>query len=252
MSQDNSTTPRKFGAYPKSAEEYAGIFCVHPRKVKGWATVGKRHKPPELPPLDHPERMAEWWGRCMGKRERIPDNILRAAAPLDTRLPDVDPGAPIDEGSDFAAALSRRRSAERKAGLLYDALSTQAGDPKLTPSDRATVMAQMEQARRAWDGLTEILRRSELSAEKIQKATGRTLPADDVLAADRAIHGAIAEGIRGLWGNIRAKMLACTNQAEEDALWEAEVERLFAALTAREFGLAEKLDELPIESEAAR
>jgi hypothetical protein len=133
----------------------------------------------------------------------------------------------------FAGALQRCRTAEASAGELYTRLLREAAAER-DADRRASLTAEAEQARRAWDELVDRLRAMERDAEKILSASGRIWLADDVLASLEVAHLALREGVRGLLRRIRPR-LATLPPAEQDAAWHAEVEALFAGLRANKF-----------------
>lgn len=65
-----------------------GIEGKDPRKkLKRWIAAGREKTPPDLPPFDEPQHMADWWRRCM--EIRVPLNLLR----LEQQDTDHDVGA---------------------------------------------------------------------------------------------------------------------------------------------------------------
>ncbi|MDR1284365.1 MAG: hypothetical protein LBK99_26660, partial [Opitutaceae bacterium] len=242
---------------------------IHPvslRTLKGWIAIGRDADPPDLPPLDAPERLNDWYS--LHKKNRVPDWIVDLAvqtkriekkttqSPPPGALP-VSPPPPIDPatGPLFAAAaartadtpppeprpsppagahpasgtanyiatLQRLRDAEQIAGGKY---ATLAADPAKE--------AEAEQARRAWSNITKELRAYEKDAEQILRASGDLWIKADVIKASTEIHLAIRDGIRGLLRRVRPKLAGLT-PTEEDALWQKEVEGLFARLRATSF-----------------
>lgn len=230
---------------------------VRMRAMKRWIAIGRDKSPPAPPPLDDPGRLKDWWTQHMANR--VPDWICQLAvvAPSTTQPPAPAP-APAPEASvgplfdaaarastsptapggaapvGYASALQRVRAAEAAAGELYTSLIRRAADPTATDDQRARLTAEAEQARRSWDDLGDRLRAMERDAEKILAASGRMWMADDVLAANNLVHLVLRESLRGLWRRARPKLLA-KPILEQDAVWEAEVDLLFAELRANKF-----------------
>jgi hypothetical protein len=71
------------------------VFGVKLRQLANYVAIGKRAKPPELPPLDSPEEMAAWWGRMRAAghlKQQCPRRFLALAAarPLDSGEKGID------------------------------------------------------------------------------------------------------------------------------------------------------------------
>lgn len=260
-------------SYLHPLEHYETIYGRKVRMIKLWIATGRDAVPMELPPLDEPPKMKAWWIRQM--KHRVPLDIEQlaggppktppppaAAAPADASAGPLfeaaasAPGAapssapptavpPIAFSGGFAGALQRLRSAEAAAGELYTSLLRQAsacGPGQV--DDRARLTAEAEGARRAWDELVDKLRSYEKDASKILAESGKVWSQDEVVASQEVIHLALKEGINGLLRRVRPKLKACESPAEEDKLWQTEVEKLFGALRANRFSA------IPVETAA--
>lgn len=90
-------------SYSKKLRDYAkniGLSGKDPeRKLKRWIAKGREKSPPDLPPLDALEHMAEWWRRNM--EWRVPEYLLR----LETGADETDQ-APEDKTSAAPPAQS--------------------------------------------------------------------------------------------------------------------------------------------------
>lgn len=240
--------------YLHPLDHYESIYGTKARAMKRWIAIGRDASPPELPPLDEPSRMKMWWVRCMS--QRVPDKILAlakgpppppsapaapaspgplftfsAGAALPSSVSSSPPSLPPSVG--FAGALQRLRAAEAAAGELYTTLLRKASAE--TEKDlRAELEAEAERARRSWDDLVDRLRAMERDAEKILSAGGRMWSADDVLASQEVIHLALREGVRGLIRRIRPKLIGLP-PADQESVWLAEADSLFAGLRANKF-----------------
>lgn len=241
--------------YVHPLKHYETIYETKARAMKRWIAIGRDATPPELPPLDDPPRMRAWWVRCMS--QRVPEKILALAqttplAPaLSVSAPPVDsaagplfahaaaaahaaplPGV-LPPRNGFAGALQRVRESESAAGALYKSLLHQAAaatDPDL----QLRLSAEAEQNRRAWEKLVDQLREMERDAVKILPQTASMWLAEEVLASQDVIHIALRDGVRNLLRRVRPKLLGVP-VIEQDAIWAAEVEALFAALRANKF-----------------
>lgn len=256
--------------YLHPLEHYASVFGRKVRMIKVWIATGRDAVPMELPPLDEPMKMKAWWIRQM--KNRVPLDIEQlgappkppaASMPVATAAPSagplfdaaasnhpaagfvsaVPPAAILSGG--FAGALQRLRLAEAAAGELYTALLKQATACRADQiEERARFTADAEGARRSWDELVDKLRSYEKDASKILADSGKAWSSDDVVASQEVIHLALKEGVLSLLRRVRPKLKACANSAEEDKLWQTEVEKLFGALRANKFAA------LPVESAA--
>lgn len=270
----DSEVPRsvKRARYLHPLVHYEGVFGRKERALKGWIAIGRDAAPPELPPFDEPRLMKDWWTRHM--TQRVPDEIaaLAISPPSGAALPPPVP-APVSPDAaagplfvaasgaaspvppapapapppgaivGYSGALQRLREAEAAAGHLYTSLLRQAAESTRTADERARLTAEAEQARRAWDDLVNRLRPMERDAAEILAAAGRVWNCDDVMASMDVIHLSLKESFLALWRRVRARLRACTDPGEEDKLWQAEVERLFAALRANKFTRPADVDE---------
>lgn len=236
--------------YAHPLVHYESIYGTKLRAIKRWIAIGRDATARELPPLDEPARMKAWWVRCMS--QRVPEKLATLASTMPEPTVEVSAGplfatpvpaetvvlpAPTisiaSAGVGFAGALQRCRSAEAAAGELYTTLLRKAASEK-NADERMQIQAEAEHARRAWDDLVDRLRAMERDAEKILSAGGRMWSADDVMASQEVIHLALREGIRGLIRRVRPKLPSLA-PAEQEAIWFAEVESLFAGLRANKF-----------------
>lgn len=159
-------------AYPHTRVHYAGIYGYNEHNIKKWIGLGRKIKPFDLPPLDEPRAMIEWWERMRIAgllKQKVPPRLRAAAG----QVPSVPSSAPLPapsspsghhppanvldlpEGSGFAAELERiKAQARRAAGKLAEAEKT--NDP-----------VQIKQAEDAYDRTLERLREYERDAGKI-------------------------------------------------------------------------------------
>lgn len=259
-------------SYQHPLEHYETIYGRKVRMIKLWIATGRDAVPMELPPLDEPPKMKAWWIRQMKHRVPLDIEQLAAGTPKPPPSPVVTPppadtsagplfeaaaaapgstpapaasAPPLAFSGGFAGALQRLRAAEAAAGELYTSLLRQAAGCRAEQADdRARLTAEAEGARRAWDELVDKLRSYEKDASKILAESGKVWSQDEVVASQEVIHLALKEGINGLLRRVRPKLKACVTPAEEDKLWQTEVDKLFGALRANRFSA------LPVETAA--
>jgi hypothetical protein len=203
---------------------YGEQFECSSRTVKRWVAVGKKAN--DLPPLDEPEKMAEWWSRNMDQRPpaklllfSVPATVEPVVAALPgpvaaVAVPSVREASPGAIG--MLAALERLRLAEEKAGRAYaDALAEDPPDP-----------GRIEMRQRAWERLSEALRKAEKDAGKILVDSGELMPTEEVRQVVREIFGPLFQTWRQFMRRVRP-LLSGKNQGEQDLIWDAECDRQF-------------------------
>jgi len=261
--------------YLKPLRDYVDVYNRSERTLKLLVAKGRDATPPELPPFDEPGRMKDWWVKHMKNRvpDDIAAHAASSAPLPSTPAPAATPAGPADSpgplfsaaatagaagspapaapavaipilppalsaaggGLGYRAALQRTREAEAAAGQLYNQLLGQANRTDLTIDDRSKYAAEAERARRAWDEVINRLRQMEKDAAEILRGQGRTWPVEDVLTSQDIIHLALHQGLLGLLRRIRPKLAALRDPDAEDALWSAELEKLFAGLRENKF-----------------
>lgn len=244
--------------YEQTLAHYTKIYGVAERTLKEWKSLGRAAQPePDMPPLDDPPRMKDWYARR--KKNRVPARLLRIAAdaarqeaasaapredPLPAPAPAPSPGhapsvghvsnptlPPNDPPDDpspesargYSATLDRLRRAEAAAGDKYTRLILEDGKE-----------SEADLARRAWQLLTKELRSYEKDAEEILQKSGQSWVAADVVVAMHEIHVPMRDSILALYDRLEAK-LETLNRTERRRLYREEVGRVFAALVANRF-----------------
>jgi hypothetical protein len=71
---------------------YEATYSRKVRVIKGWRADGAACTPPDLPPLDDPEAMVDWWQRV--KVNTVPTALLTARADAISRRTPAAPTAP--------------------------------------------------------------------------------------------------------------------------------------------------------------
>lgn len=208
------------------------------RTLRRWIQVGRDSTPPELPPLDEPYRLAQWYARRM--KQRVPDWIKAIERQHFGGSPNVQVAAVRDATQSAATTslgilgvLDRCRAVEAAAGDRYAMLLRMASQAK-DFDEGQRYSSEADQARRAWDDSVERLRTMELAAPKILAAYGKTWPSDEVIASLETIHVSLKTSVENLLKRVRPKLQGKA-PAEQDAIYAAEVETMFASLRSNKF-----------------
>lgn len=159
------------------------------RKLKRWIAKGREKSPPDLPPLDALEHMAEWWRRNM--EWRVPEYLLR----LETGADETDQ-APEDKASAAPPAQSSTTEAKPPpdsdgAGspMMFESGSEMTADiglnqiRDLVVTLHKSMKSAFERGRltegaglmRQWKEAVESLRKWEKDIVKIQEGKGEVL-----------------------------------------------------------------------------
>lgn len=175
-------------AYKFKLAHYVKVFGIDgkdPRKkLKRWLEAGRKQVPPDLPPFDAPEKMAEWWRRCM--EIRVPEFMLKLEA---------GEAQPQEHGQP-ASSLGRSSKAGRAHGDPWhpddvrhrhrdDGRSRHHPDPLLVIALFKRMQEHFEKGRtteaqsvmRQWERAVENLRKWEKDLTKIQEGKGEVLRA---------------------------------------------------------------------------
>lgn len=64
--------------HARKLADYEAIYGTKVRQMKNWRKIGQALTPPQLPPLDEPEEMVQWWARAYPERN-VPEKIMQAA-----------------------------------------------------------------------------------------------------------------------------------------------------------------------------
>lgn len=235
---------------------YCGPLKASERTLKLWISLGRGVTPPDLPPLDEPWRLAEWYARH--RKNRVPDHLLwlaaqgsgagdvakaegagplfepAAACGIDTTsggVPASQPsagaslppaGAKPALATGFSATLERLREAEAAAGKRYTDLILE------NKYDEA------ESAERRWQKLRGDLRDYERDAQKVLSAQGKLWPADEVAAVLYELHTVLLQSFESLYSRIETELRTLPRE-EAKRLYLAECRRLRAGLVANKF-----------------
>lgn len=220
--------------YAHGRRHYAAVFNQTPRTINRWIAHGKAQG--ELPPLDDPAEMPAWWVRHM--KHRPPAELLIAVpaaqavssvkeepASVTGDTPPAPTPAVIPASLGMGGALMRMRLAESDAAAKY--LEAQgAAEPN---------EAEIEMRRRAWERMTESLRKLEKDSPNILKESGDLLPRDEVIRELTQLLSVV-----GLtWRSFAKRMfprLAGLSVDQADQLWNLESDKVFEKLKMSHFG----------------
>lgn len=156
--------------YKEVQQHYAEVYGVSDRSIKTWIKEGR--KAADLPPLDQPGAMAEWYGRV--KKRRIPLELLRlksspgkapAAPAVDSSTDQTPPPGAKTNGvalnADFSYDLAVQFAAENLQHAqeqLRQAREIQNNDGRIEACERSVTRA-MEGYRKAKNDEAENLKR---------------------------------------------------------------------------------------------
>jgi hypothetical protein len=215
---------------------------VQARAVHRWMQVGRDAVPPELPPLDEPWRLASWYARRMNVR--CPDWMKTIERQhfhgADIRDDAMQKPAAVDVSElGFTGALNRCRALEAASGERALLMKRRA-DAAATPEEMEFWKREAQTASSEWEDAADRLRTMEMAAPKILAASGKAWNADEVIASLETIHVALKISIENLLKRVRPKM-AGRPPTEQDAIWIAEVETMFAALRNNKFMAAQEV-----------
>jgi hypothetical protein len=247
--------PTKKAGYQHPLAHYVEIYDAAERTLKHWIAIGRQAQPePDLPPLDDPPRMKEWYAR--NKKNRVPDRLVQlashaarieAAEPVTASVAPAPAGGaapcghvttsradslPVGAGTPaavkpaiatgFSATLERLRAAEAAAGEKYTQLILEGKD------------AEAESAERRWQKLRGDLRDYERDAQKVLSAQGKLWPADEVAAVLYELHTVILQSFESIYSRIETELRTLPREAAK-RLYLAECRRLRASLVANKF-----------------
>lgn len=213
--------------YRREQKDYAEIFKTSDRTIKRWVKTGKDAG--ELPPLDSPGDMPAWWAAHY--KQKIPECIIAvanavapapvAAAPVE-EVASAQASQVIDVGTGFREMLGRVRDAEKAAYLEYHVVLKSGDESKLTL------------ARKTWSEISKQLRELERDAHDILSRSGSLVEKSSIEKIIAEIHGPIVNGIRSMWRRVKERMTAAPD-AQQDRVWQEEVDRLFFRLSESAF-----------------
>lgn len=206
-------------------KEYAKIYDTSDRTIKRWIKTGKDAG--DLPPLDLPEKMTEWWTR--NYTQKVPNCILYAAkkvtpvtTPVASEQPPVQRTEVTSVGTGFREMLERVKRAEADAYRAYK-IALDSGDESKLPH-----------AQKTWNELSKQLRELERDAHNILSQSGELIEKSLVEKVISEIHVPIVNGLRSMWRRVKPQILAAA-ESNQDRVWQDEVDRLLSRLNSTSF-----------------
>lgn len=238
MENDEAPAPRRSSPakFARPLAELAAFYQCSPRGLKKWIAAGRRHDPPEVPPLDEPAAMPGWWAKCM--KIRVPSLLVDLAAGA-AKAPDVQSQETVSSGSaDLFAqattaaapagdALEQLRQATARASAAYEA---EAAKPVLDE-------ARLRLLKREWLELHEALRKSGGAGLEALISSGELLPRADVEKEWSELHRTLLQSLRAMWRRLRPKLQGLDERLQDGEV-QAELDRLFESLKASRFAAA--------------
>lgn len=228
---------------------YEAMYATTIRTIKRWRHIGSQAQPPAMPPLDEPYRMAAWYRANMERivparllqleEDGAPKPTAPSAPPAESAAVTPPPVAPAVAPSPqrapstslatgYAATLDRFRQAEAVAAQRYfDAVSSADENER----------AHAPRYQKEWNDVADKLRSYEKDASRILAEADNLWDASAVVDAITGIHTQLAAGIRRLHRRMRQQHpdAHALPPSEQEALWDAEVDALFSALTGSRF-----------------
>ncbi|MFK5923260.1 MAG: hypothetical protein QM496_13870 [Verrucomicrobiota bacterium] len=210
------------------------------KTVERWVKRGREScDAGDLPPLDHPELMAEWYRRTM--KTKVPEVLAtfefkneEGAAEKGGEVIDVEGVSRAmlqkalkmadDAGLGFEAALERARLAERFAYTQWQVML-------LEPENHLDTA--ISKRKKAWEEAAGVLLRAEEKAEKIMDRSAEWARWDEVERHEAEKLAILAHGIRSLLTRVATKNPFPPGLFNEmNRAFSAEVDVLFSSLSA--------------------
>jgi hypothetical protein len=222
--------------YRRDQRSYAEFYGHDVRTIKRWVKTGRTATGgSDLPPLDEPAKMAEWWSRHY--RHRVPPGIRDAAARdaaekgQDRTTEAVEepppPAVAVVGGTGYEHLLQRMRVAEAEVAAQWESARV------------ANDEGRMAELGRRWRDLAKQLRELERDAETILEKSGQSVRKVEVSKELASIHATIVNGMRGVWRKIRLRIEAAGTEQQKDRIFQEEVDRVCARLVETGFGTCE-------------
>lgn len=235
--QKKGTRKRATG-YVEQYRFYADVFGESERTIKRWVRTGKEVD--DLPPLDAPEQMANWWSRHY--KNRVPVKILQLAKsvpangdevvkddPLFTQPVEKAAPAPIDLEVGLEASVDRLRRAEAVANHKFtEAIRLDADE------------GEIERKQRAWERVAKQLSISEKSLRDMESKYGALYGADEIKRELVKIHGSVYAGVKNFMRRVMPKAELIEDPIERNEFYEAETNKLFRHFGESAFGVMEE------------
>jgi hypothetical protein len=169
--------------YRKSLAHYAANFGVNLRTIKRWVSCGREVDPPDFPPFDEPQLLADWWRRR--RKHVVPPEIEalelkgtpdpeKASAPTAPKE-DQKQGDPSDQSPLPSMNIDLVQGVGADLGLQQAQALVNATFEQLQKALKLNRQTEAAQLRREWQQLVQILRSWEKDIIKIQEGRGEVL-----------------------------------------------------------------------------
>lgn len=239
-----TTGRRKRVKYARRLIDYARAYGYSDdRTIKNWVATGKDNG--ELPPLDSPELMADWWKRhhhnrplpaslCgLGQLELAPVSAP-PTAPAETTQP--APPSPMTSGKSFPEQVAELRRVLDRSLAELQAVTAETCPPDVTDREAWARgrSARMEIARKNYQGSFDVLRKAENDLVEWERQHEVLVPRSEVAEEVSRIFRAIHAGVKRLLRKVRPALHGLPDAAA-DQLWDAETRACFDSLLRSQF-----------------
>lgn len=234
--------------YSKPYKEYVPIYGKQERTIKWWVGQGKSAEGgPDLPPLDRPEEMPQWWTRCM--KQKCPASVLDAArgasgkSTPDRSTPEKPSASPAPKASlpppRYEPALVSTQ--EQSLQHLKEQLTRARQDLLEEQSKEELDTHKVEAKERKWRELRKEVDAAEEAVFKMRTKQGKLVDLEELGAQLLPMLVTTAESFRSLLTRLKPRLSAAQNDAERDTIWQSGVDECFTELIAAGFISRENL-----------
>jgi hypothetical protein len=252
IEQENPATPDPFSdraEYVHRLTHYEKIFKRSVRQIKRWIKAGRLAKPPELPPLDEPGKMLDWWHRMVAAEQltQSPPPVLEQFAIEAAKLGPSSGAGAGELGAIDISKLETVQGIELKQAYSFLAATGMQLETAYANANDALIT----RIQKRWKDALDAVRMAEDSQRKAQKATGELLARPEVISELLVLIETLASMQRTMSRRIRARfgVLPPEIDAKLDEVIEAERARECAAL--RRAKVFSSIDEVILELDTA-
>jgi hypothetical protein len=223
----------KNGVYRKKYEEYVAVYGKQVRTIKWWVAQGKAVAGGvDLPPLDSPVEMPEWWARVM--TQSCPKSILdaaRAAAKPQAGVQGVErpvPAPAMKRAVEFEPPVitSQEENLTHLKGQLARVRLELLEAQTAVPVDQALI----ETKERKWRELRTEVDEAEAAVFKLKKLRGNLVDLEAVEAALMPKLATLADTMRATYVRLKPILATAKNDQEQDMIWQKGIDEAFEDL----------------------
>ena len=235
--------------FQRKLREYAAAFgYTDDRTIKNWLRVGKDNG--DIPPLDSPELMPDWWTRNHRGRP-LPQNLrglsqleLAPVAPLPpvASVPAPADVLPLLAGDSFPEQVAALRVELNRSRRELESIAAE-----VCPKDEKDAIAwargrssRLEIAQRNFKGTFDILRKAENDLVEWQAKNALLVPKAEVASEFTRIVGAFYSAVKRLTKKLRPQLQGLPDAAA-DNVWQNGVRECFESLQRSDFSVDETL-----------